>query len=100
SEVAGIETGGWLLLSGCVCCIFTVALGSAGPLLLGASLGRLMRAVSFFGETGFAITPEAGGGGNETELAGGGGGIEPDGGDGGPGRSGIVGLLLSDGGFG
>ena len=92
SAVIGIEAGGPLLVSGCVCCILTVALGSAGPLLFGASLGRLMRAVSFFGETGLAITPEEGGAG--------GGGIMPDGADGGPGFSGMVGLLLSAGGFG
>jgi hypothetical protein len=102
SDVTGIDAGAWLLLSGCVCCIFTVAFGKAGPLLFGASLGRLMRAVSFFGETGFAITPTApgGGGGAGGALGRGGADIEPVGGAGGPGRSGIVGLLLSAGGFG
>lgn len=99
-SVAGIDAGPWLLLSGCVCCILTVAFGSAGPLLFGASLGRVILAVSFFGETGLAITPDGGGGGAEMELAGGGGGIVPEGGDGGPGLSGIVGLLVRDGGFG
>lgn len=45
------------LESGWVCCILTVARGSAGALLFGASEGRLMRAVSFFGEAGFADPP-------------------------------------------
>src|SRR5712675_1948885 len=63
TRVVTPEAGGMLLLSGWVCCIFTVALGNAGPVLLGASLGRMMRAVSFFGDTGFAITPELGAGG-------------------------------------
>ncbi len=79
------------LESGCVCCIFTVAFGSAGPPLFGASLGRVMRAVSFFGETGFAMMPEG------CAAAAGGVGIIP---LGGAGRSGTVGLPVSGGGFG
>ncbi len=75
---------------GCVCCIFTVAFGSAGPPLLGASLGRVMRAVSFFGEAGFAMMPEG-------CAAAAGGGVIP---LGGAGRSGTVGLPVSGGGFG
>ena len=75
------------LESGCVCCIFTVALGNAGALLLGASLGRLMRAVSFFGETGFAAMPDAAAGRGATPL-------------GALGRSGTVGRPVSGGGFG
>ena len=101
TRVVTPEAGGMLLLSGWVCCIFTVAFGNAGPELFGASLGRMIRAVSFFGETGFAITPEPGaGGGAAIALEGGGGGIVPEGGPGGPGLRGMVGLLLSAGGFG
>ena len=81
------ETGP--LESGCVCCIFTVAFGKAGALLFGASLGRLMRAVSFLGETGLAAMPDgaAAAGGGTTPL-------------GALGRSGTVGRPLSGGGFG
>lgn len=74
------------LESGCVCCIFTVAFGNAGALLFGASLGRLIRAVSFFGETGLAM-PDGAAGGGTTPL-------------GALGRSGTVGRPLSGGGFG
>jgi hypothetical protein len=42
---------------GCVGCILTVAFGSAGAALFGGSLGKVMRAVSFFGEAGLATTP-------------------------------------------
>ena len=79
------------LESGCVCCSFTVAFGSAGPPLFGASLGRVMRAVSFFGEAGFAMMPEG------CAAAAGGGGVIP---LGGAGRRGTVGLPVSGGGFG
>ena len=79
--------GGGDFIKGCVACIFTVAFGSAGAELLGASVGRLMRAVSFLGEAGFATTPDAPGAG---------GGTAPDG----AGRRGMVGLLTSGGGFG
>ena len=78
--------GGCDFMSGWVCCIFTVALGSAGAELFGASVGRLMRAVSFFGEAGLATMPEPPGAG----------GMMPEG----PGFSGMVGLLASGGGFG
>lgn len=78
---------GWAL-SGIVGCILTVAFGSAGPPALGVSLGRLIRAVSFFGEAGFATMPEPDG-----EAS-------PDGGAGGAGFSGTVGLPPSGGGFG
>lgn len=78
------------LAIGWVCAIFTVAFGRAGALLLGASLGRLMRAVSFFGDAGLATTPDGGG-------ATGGGAWSP---LGGPGLSGTVGLPVSGGGFG
>ncbi len=79
--------GGCDFISGWVCCIFTVAFGSAGAELFGASVGRLMRAVSFFGEAGFATMPEPPGAG---------GGMTPEG----PGFSGMVGLLPSGGGLG
>ncbi len=79
--------GGADFISGCVCCIFTVAFGSAGAELFGASVGRLMRAVSFFGEAGFATTPDAPGAG---------GGMTPEG----AGFRGMVGLLTMPGGFG
>lgn len=78
---------------GWVCCIFTVALGRAGALLFGASLGTLMRAVSFFGCAGLATMPEGAAG----AATGGGGVLMP---LGGPGRSGTVGLPVSGGGFG
>ena len=77
------------LESGCVCCIFTVAFGSAGAPLFGASPGRVMRAVSFFGEAGFGAMPEA--------CAASGGALMP---LGGAGRSGTVGRPVSGGGFG
>jgi hypothetical protein len=64
-----------------------VAFGSAGAELFGASLGRLMRAVSFFGDAGFATIPDAPGPAGETT---------PDG----AGFSGMVGLPESGGGFG
>ena len=79
--------GGCDFMSGWVCCIFTVAFGSAGAELFGASVGRLMRAVSFFGEAGFATMPDPPGAG---------GGMMPDG----PGFSGMVGLPESGGGLG
>ena len=78
------ETGP--LESGCVCCILTVALGNAGALLFGASLGKLMRAVSFLGDAGLAM-PDGAEGGGTTPL-------------GALGRSGTVGRPLSGGGFG
>ena len=44
------RAGAGLLMSGCVCCILTVALGIAGlPGVVAPSAGRVMRAVSFFG---------------------------------------------------
>ena len=61
-----LACGGCDFISGCVCCIFTVAFGSAGAELFGASVGRLMRAVSFFGEAGLATIPEAPGAGKKT----------------------------------
>ena len=73
--------------SGWVGCIFTVAFGNAGAALLGASAGRVMRAVSFFGEAGFATTPLGGGGG--TAAVGGAAGF-----------NGTVGLPVNGGGFG
>ncbi len=79
---------GGAFMSGWVACIFTVALGRAGAELFGASVGRLMRAVSFFGDAGFATIPEP------TGAAG--GGMAPEG----AGFSGTVGLLESGGGFG
>jgi hypothetical protein len=79
------------LASGCVACIFTVAFGKAGALLFGVSLGRVMRAVSFFGEAGFAITPEGGAGAAGIAAAGAGAGA---------GLSGTVGFAASGGGFG
>ena len=82
-----LACGGCDFMSGCVCCIFTVAFGNAGAELFGASVGRLMRAVSFFGEAGFATMPDAPGAG---------GGTAPDG----DGFSGMVGLLTIGGGFG
>ncbi len=75
------------LSMGCVCCIFTVAFGNAGALLFGASLGRLMRAVSFFGEAGRAMPDGAVDGGTAPLL-------------GALGRNGTVGRPLSGGGFG
>lgn len=82
---------GWDFDRGCVCCILTVAFGSAGAELFGASLGRLIRAVSFFGDEGLVMTPEPPGAD---------GGTAPDGGAGGAGRSGTVGLPESGGGLG
>lgn len=82
-----LACGGCDFMSGCVCCIFTVALGNAGAELFGASVGRLMRAVSFFGDAGFATMPDPPGAG---------GGMAPDG----EGFSGMVGLLTIGGGFG
>ena len=82
-----LACGGADFISGCVCCIFTVAFGSAGAELFGTSVGRLMRAVSFFGDAGFATMPDDPGAG---------GGITPDG----AGFRGIVGLLTIGGGFG
>ena len=79
--------GGCDFMSGWVCCIFTVAFGSAGAELFGASVGRLMRAVSFFGEAGLATMPDPPGAG---------GGRVPDG----PGFSGMVGRLENGGGLG
>ena len=79
--------GGCDFMSGWVCCIFTVAFGSAGAELFGASVGRLMRAVSFFGEAGLAMRPDPPGAG---------GGMVPDG----TGFSGMVGRLENGGGFG
>lgn len=66
--------------SGCVCCIFTVAFGSAP---FAPSAGRVMRAVSFFGAAAFmACTPLAPGapGGLIALAAGTPGGFAPDGG--------------------
>ena len=86
---AGLTPEGAALLKGWVCCIFTVAFGKADPPPLEASGGRLMRAVSFFGEAGFETRPEAAGW------------AMPEGGAGGAGLSGTVGLApLSGGGFG
>ncbi len=82
-----LAAGGVDFMSGCVCCIFTVAFGNAGAELFGASVGRLMRAVSFFGDAGFATIPDAPGAG---------GGTTPEG----AGFSGMVGLLTNGGGFG
>ncbi len=83
-------------------CILTVAFGSAAE-PFGASLGKLMRAVSFFGEagrTGGAEIPDwpgAGGAGGRTPDGGGGIAAEP---AGGAGLKGMVGLPVSGGGFG
>ena len=44
-----VSVGAGLLMSGCVCCILTVAFGIAGLLGPAPSVGRVMRAVSFFG---------------------------------------------------
>ena len=74
----------WVFTSGCVCCIFTVAFGSAG--LLVPSGGSVIRAVSFFGAAPFCVT-----GSNA--------GVGPPDGDG-AGFSGTVGRAPSDGGFG
>jgi hypothetical protein len=90
-DCGGRTPEGWVFVSGWVCCIFTVALGRAGAALFGASLGRLMRAVSFFGDDGFVMTPDAGGAGC---------GTAPDGGAGGAGLRGTVGLPENGGGFG
>src|SRR5260221_10907939 len=96
-EEDGCRTGG------CVCCIWTVALGSAG---FAPSAGSVMRAVSFFG----AAARCAMGSGAFTPLgAGGPGGRTADGADGipglgatggAPGFIGSVGLPASVGGFG
>ena len=83
--MAWLIAGAGLLERGWVCCILTVAFGSAGA-DFGASLGRLMRAVSFFGEagrTGGAAIPDWPG-------AGGAGGRTPDGGGGTTPLSGFV----------
>ena len=101
--MAWLMAGAGDLESGCVCCILTVAFGSAGA-PFGISLGRVMRAVSFLGEagrTGGAVMPDWPG-------AGGTGGRMPDGGGGGiapepagrAGFKGIVGLPVSGGGLG
>ena len=82
---AGLTPDGAGFVKGCVCCIFTVAFGKADPPPLEGSTGRLMRAVSFFGEAGFETMPVADGC------------TAP---DGGAGLSGTVGLPLSGGGFG
>jgi hypothetical protein len=74
---------------GCVWAILTVAFGRAGALLFGASLGRLMRAVSFFGEAGLATMPDGAGAT--------GGGVNPLGAEG---FKGTVGLPVSGGGLG
>lgn len=58
---AGLTPEVGALLKGWVCCIFTVAFGRAGPPAFADSAGRLMRAVSFFGDAGFETMPEAGG---------------------------------------
>jgi len=87
-DCGGRTPDGCGLVSGCVACIFTVALGSAVAPLFADSLGRLMRAVSFLGEVGLAMAPGAGGC------------MTPDGGAGGAGRSGTVGLPENGGGFG
>ena len=82
--------GSCVLMSGWVCCIFTVAFGRAGAALFGWSLGRLIRAVSFFGEAGLATMPDAPGAAGGCAM--------PDGGA--AGFSGMVGLPESGGGFG
>jgi len=98
--MAWLIAGAGLLERGWVCCILTVAFGSAGA-DFGPSLGRLIRAVSFFGEagrTGGAAIPDwpgAGGAGGRTPD--GGGGTEP---AGAAGFKGMVGLPVSGGGFG
>ena len=100
--IAWLMFGAGTLVSGCVCCILTVAFGSAGA-PFGESLGRLMRAVSFFGDagrTGGAEMPDwpgAGGAGGRTPDGGGGIAAEP---AGAAGRKGMVGLPVSGGGFG
>lgn len=58
-----VSAGAGLLMSGCVCCILTVAFGSAGLPGVAPSGGRVMRAVSFFGAAGLSGTVPAGGGG-------------------------------------
>ena len=58
-----VSVGEGLLMSGCVCCIFTVAFGIAGLLGAAPSGGRVMRAVSFFGAAGFSGVVAAGAGG-------------------------------------
>src|SRR5260221_2065909 len=89
--------------SGCVCCILTVALGSAG---FAPSAGSVMRAVSFFGA---AARCAMGSGAVTLLVAGGPGGRAADGADGipglgatggAPGCIGSVGLPASVGGFG
>lgn len=82
---AGLMPDGAGLVNGCVCCIFTVAFGNADPPPLEGSTGRLMRAVSFFGEAGFETMPDAGCTAAD---------------DGGAGLRGMVGFPLSGGGFG
>ena len=70
-EIAGerVMAGDWvsvgegLPMSGCVCCILTVAFGSAGLPGAAPSGGRVMRAVSFFGAAGFSGVVAAGAGG-------------------------------------
>jgi hypothetical protein len=90
-DCGGRTPEGCVFVSGWVCCIFTVAFGRAGAELFGASLGRLMRAVSFLGDEGLAMTPDAGAAGA---------GTAPDGGAGGAGLSGTVGLPENGGGLG
>lgn len=82
---------GWRT-SGCVCCILIVALGIPG---FPPSGGRVMRAVSFFGEAGFWVT------GSTSGAAPGAGGLEiAETGAAGAGLSGTDGFGPSDGGFG
>ncbi len=100
--IAWLIAGAGTFESGWVCCIFTVAFGSVDA-LFDASLGRLMRAVSFFGDAGrtgceaIPDWPGAGGAGGRMPDGGGGMAAEP---AGAAGFKGIVGLPVSGGGLG
>src|SRR3954470_24555107 len=86
TDAPGCFTRGW------VCCILIVAFGMAG---LAPSGGRVMRAVSFFGEAAFCVT----GSGGLSPLPAGATGFATLVGAG-AGFSGTVGRAPSDGGFG